>query len=243
MVVSFETFVETENSCCAPRFPLIANCYKTVERQTSFPLMFRSRSRKFWKARSRIFYLRPRNPVKKTTKSFPPIPASTAAHARASTSPVKKFVVSQPGKNLLHTLTSRKQTSCQGQPRTRHSSARLWCAACARAGARTTSWRAASLPARPRSRCTISTTPGERKRPRSRSPPILQRRPNGGKAAENLSDPSRGVLLTAIPSNQGGKPIYYQSRVAWIVHCRWWAAKSINCILKFYLYLTTVELV
>jgi len=23
-----ETFIETENSCCAPQFPLIANCYK-----------------------------------------------------------------------------------------------------------------------------------------------------------------------------------------------------------------------
>jgi len=27
----FETFIETENSCCVPRLPLIASCYKIVD--------------------------------------------------------------------------------------------------------------------------------------------------------------------------------------------------------------------
>jgi len=31
---------------------------------------------------------------------------------------------------------------------------------------------------------------------------------------------------------------YLLSRAAWIIHCRWRAAISINFILKFYLYLT-----
>jgi len=35
---SFETFIETENSCCAPRFPLIVSCYKIADSQTSFML-------------------------------------------------------------------------------------------------------------------------------------------------------------------------------------------------------------
>ena len=37
---SFETFNETENSCCAPRFPLIGTgiCYKIDDSQTSFTL-------------------------------------------------------------------------------------------------------------------------------------------------------------------------------------------------------------
>jgi len=28
--------METENSCCVPRFPLIASSYKIVDNQTSF---------------------------------------------------------------------------------------------------------------------------------------------------------------------------------------------------------------
>jgi len=32
--ISFETFIETENSCRVPRFPLIASCYKIVDIQT-----------------------------------------------------------------------------------------------------------------------------------------------------------------------------------------------------------------
>jgi len=28
--ISFETFIETNNSCCAPRFPLIASCCKLL---------------------------------------------------------------------------------------------------------------------------------------------------------------------------------------------------------------------
>jgi len=36
--ISFETFIETENSCCAPRFQLIASSYKIVDSQTSFML-------------------------------------------------------------------------------------------------------------------------------------------------------------------------------------------------------------
>jgi len=35
---SFETFIETENSCRVPRFPLIASCYKVVDSQTSYTL-------------------------------------------------------------------------------------------------------------------------------------------------------------------------------------------------------------
>jgi len=34
----FETFIETDNSCCAPRFPLIASCCKIVDSQISFTL-------------------------------------------------------------------------------------------------------------------------------------------------------------------------------------------------------------
>ena len=43
-----------QSSCCEPRFSLIASCNKIVVSQTSFTC----RSRKFWKGRSRIFYLR-----------------------------------------------------------------------------------------------------------------------------------------------------------------------------------------
>jgi len=32
-----ETFVETENSYCAPRFPLIASCYKISQLQLKDP--------------------------------------------------------------------------------------------------------------------------------------------------------------------------------------------------------------
>jgi len=45
--IFFETFTDTENSYCAPRFPLIVSCYRIVDSQTSFTL--RSRSRKIWK--------------------------------------------------------------------------------------------------------------------------------------------------------------------------------------------------
>jgi len=38
MVQFFETFVETEISCCAPQFPLIVNRCKIVNDQTSFTL-------------------------------------------------------------------------------------------------------------------------------------------------------------------------------------------------------------
>jgi len=31
-----QTFIETDHSCCVPRFSLIATCYKIVESQTSF---------------------------------------------------------------------------------------------------------------------------------------------------------------------------------------------------------------
>jgi len=57
----FETFIETEDSCCVPRFPLIASCYKIVDSQTLFTLRYGvgSRSRKFWKGRT--FYLQLRN--------------------------------------------------------------------------------------------------------------------------------------------------------------------------------------
>ena len=34
----YETFIETENSCCASRFLLIAGCYNIVDNQTSFTL-------------------------------------------------------------------------------------------------------------------------------------------------------------------------------------------------------------
>jgi len=50
--ISLETFIETENPCCAPRIPLIASCYKMVDCQTSFMLFLRSQT----------FYLRLRNP-------------------------------------------------------------------------------------------------------------------------------------------------------------------------------------
>ena len=32
--------VETENSCCAPRFPLSVSCYEILGRQTSFTLCY-----------------------------------------------------------------------------------------------------------------------------------------------------------------------------------------------------------
>ena len=67
----FRNFIERESSCCAPRFPLIASCYKIVDSQTSFTLCEGVGSRKFWKGRKimeargriRIFYFRLRNPV------------------------------------------------------------------------------------------------------------------------------------------------------------------------------------
>ena len=36
--IFFETFTETENSCCAPRFLSVASHYKIVDSQTSFML-------------------------------------------------------------------------------------------------------------------------------------------------------------------------------------------------------------
>jgi len=33
--VSFEIFMETGNSCCVSRFPLISSCYKILDSQTS----------------------------------------------------------------------------------------------------------------------------------------------------------------------------------------------------------------
>jgi len=36
--ISCETFIETEDSCCAQWFPLIASCYKIVDSQTSLML-------------------------------------------------------------------------------------------------------------------------------------------------------------------------------------------------------------
>jgi len=36
--ISSETFIETENSCCAPRFLLVAVCYKIVDSQIWFTL-------------------------------------------------------------------------------------------------------------------------------------------------------------------------------------------------------------
>jgi len=36
--ISYETFIETENSCCAQRFPLIDSRYKIVDSQASFTL-------------------------------------------------------------------------------------------------------------------------------------------------------------------------------------------------------------
>jgi len=36
--ISFETFIKTDNSCYAPRFPLITDCYKIIDRQTWFTL-------------------------------------------------------------------------------------------------------------------------------------------------------------------------------------------------------------
>jgi len=36
--ISFETFIETEDSYCIPRFPLTASCHKIADTQTSFTL-------------------------------------------------------------------------------------------------------------------------------------------------------------------------------------------------------------
>ena len=57
--ISFEAFVDAENSCCVSRFPLIASCYKIIDSQINF-IHFMLRSRKYWKGRSwsRTFYLR-----------------------------------------------------------------------------------------------------------------------------------------------------------------------------------------
>ena len=36
--ISCKTFLETDNSCCAPQFPLTACFYRIVDSQTSFTL-------------------------------------------------------------------------------------------------------------------------------------------------------------------------------------------------------------
>jgi len=36
--ISFETFIETEDSYCIPRFPLTASCHKIADTRTSFTL-------------------------------------------------------------------------------------------------------------------------------------------------------------------------------------------------------------
>jgi len=72
---SCQNFIKAGNSCCVPRFPLIASCYKIVDSKTSIDCwllqscsftLLRSRSRKCWKGRSRCwsrtFYLRVRIP-------------------------------------------------------------------------------------------------------------------------------------------------------------------------------------
>jgi len=42
---------ETENSCCASRFPLTASCYQHCWQPNFIHFILRSRSRKFWKGR------------------------------------------------------------------------------------------------------------------------------------------------------------------------------------------------
>jgi len=64
MVQFLWNFLQIGNSCCAPRFPLIASFYKSVDNQTSFTLFQEAGAtswcRRFWGGRT--FYLRPRNP-------------------------------------------------------------------------------------------------------------------------------------------------------------------------------------
>jgi len=36
--ISYETFIETENSCCVSRLPVSVRCYKILGRQPSFTL-------------------------------------------------------------------------------------------------------------------------------------------------------------------------------------------------------------
>jgi len=36
--ISFETYIETINSCCVPRSPLLASCQRIVYSQTLFTL-------------------------------------------------------------------------------------------------------------------------------------------------------------------------------------------------------------
>ena len=66
MVISFETFVETEISCCAPRFPLIltAKLHSLYVKESGVGNFGKVGvgSRKFWKGRSRKFYLRLHKP-------------------------------------------------------------------------------------------------------------------------------------------------------------------------------------
>jgi len=81
---SFQTFIVSEKTCCAARFPLIASCYKIVDRQTLFTFCrgVGSRCRKFlngWNildarsrscSRSRSFSPRLRNLFKRDTGSY-----------------------------------------------------------------------------------------------------------------------------------------------------------------------------
>jgi len=62
--ISYKTFVETENSCCVPRFSLSVALVATKLLATKLHSpMLRSRSRKFWKGRSwsQTFHIRLRN--------------------------------------------------------------------------------------------------------------------------------------------------------------------------------------
>ena len=65
VTISYESFVETGNSCCVPWFPLSVSCCRIVWQPNFIHIMLSSRSRKFWKGRSwsRIltFYLWLRN--------------------------------------------------------------------------------------------------------------------------------------------------------------------------------------
>ena len=63
------TSIETENSRCVPRLPLVPSCYEIVESRTSFTICWgvgkftNVGSRKRWKGRSWTFYLWLRNPA------------------------------------------------------------------------------------------------------------------------------------------------------------------------------------
>jgi len=71
--ICFETFIETDNSCCCTTISIIVSRYKTANSQISLMLcegvrkFWKDRSRKILKARSRTFYLKHRNPVWNST--------------------------------------------------------------------------------------------------------------------------------------------------------------------------------